>query len=69
MITLTRISMLTGKKNKMLLPITNEHHIKAEQARAGGMLIQDAYPTLSADQREFLLTGAVPEEWDEYFGK
>jgi hypothetical protein len=31
------------------------------------MLIQDAAPRLSADDREFILTGAVPEEWDNAF--
>lgn len=34
-----------------------------------GTMIQDAFPTLSADEREFLLTGITPEEWDELFSK
>lgn len=25
--------------------------------------VQDAFPELSADDREFLLTGVTPEEW------
>jgi hypothetical protein len=25
-------------------------------------------PNLSADDREFLMTGTTPEEWDEMFG-
>jgi hypothetical protein len=68
MITLTKISMLTGKLNKITLPITQAEYEKAEQARKGGMYIQDAYPTLTADQREFLISGATPEEWDRLFG-
>jgi len=68
MITLTKISMLTGKLNKIVLPITQDEYNKAEQARKGGMYIQDAYPTLTADQREFLISGATPEEWDRLFG-
>jgi len=68
MITLTKISMLTGKLNKITLPITQAEYDKAEQARKGGMYIQDAYPTLTADQREFLISGATPEEWDRLFG-
>ena len=60
--------MLTGKLNKITLPITQAEYEKAEQARKGGMYIQDAYPTLTADQREFLISGATPEEWDRLFG-
>jgi hypothetical protein len=30
----------------------------------GGALIQRAFPFLNADQREFLMTGTYPEEWD-----
>jgi hypothetical protein len=30
-------------------------------------LIQDAFPTLTADEREFILTGITSEEWDEIF--
>lgn len=30
-----------------------------------GRLIQDAFPFLSADEREFLLTGMTPEMWPE----
>ena len=29
-----------------------------------GKLIQDAMPHLSADEREFLMTGITPSEWD-----
>lgn len=32
-----------------------------------GMLIQEAFPELSNNAREFILTGATQEEWDEYF--
>jgi hypothetical protein len=28
-----------------------------------GMLIQNAMPNLSADQREFIKTGMIPDEW------
>ena len=28
-------------------------------------LIQDLFPELSTDEREFLQTGATPEEWAE----
>jgi len=32
------------------------------------LYIQDAFPYLSADQRELLLTGTHPECWDLLFG-
>lgn len=39
----------------------------ARQKWQGGALIQDAFPMLDADQREFLLTGITPDEWDAMF--
>ena len=32
-----------------------------------GGLIQDVMPNLSPDEREFLMTGITPAEWDEAF--
>ena len=32
-----------------------------------GALVQDAFPDLDADAREFLMTGITPEEWAETF--
>jgi hypothetical protein len=32
-----------------------------------GELVQNAMPELSADEREFILTGITPTEWDEFF--
>jgi len=32
-------------------------------------LIQEAFPFLNPDEREFLLTGITPEQWDAIFGK
>ena len=33
-----------------------------------GVLIQDAFPYLSAGEREIILTGIDPVEWEEMFG-
>ena len=33
-----------------------------------GTLIQNAFPNLCADRREFLITGFTPEMWDEFVG-
>lgn len=32
-----------------------------------GKLIQDAFPYLSPDEREFLMTGLTPQEWEDLF--
>lgn len=33
-----------------------------------GELIQDVFPDLSPDDREFLMTGVTAEEWAEFVG-
>jgi len=62
---ITRTSMFSGKANTLDLNVT------AEQVAAwqGGVLIQDAMPQLSNDEREFLKTGVTPQEWNEMFGE
>ena len=57
----TRKSMLSGESNTMDLPVTEK---MLERWRAGG-LVQKVMPHLSAEQREFLISGCMPEEWDE----
>jgi len=34
-----------------------------------GELIQDVMPHLSVDEREFLISGMIPEEWDAYISE
>ena len=31
-----------------------------------GLLIQEAFPEISENAREFILTGVTADEWDEY---
>lgn len=52
--------------------VTNKPYsvtIKAEELYAyrQGQLIQDAMPSLSPPDREFLITGYSPEGWDSVF--
>jgi hypothetical protein len=61
-------SGLTGKYNKMELPVTVAE-VLTWQLAVNRKNIQDQFPQLSADQREFLLTGSTPEEWDAAFGE
>ncbi len=67
MLEVTRKSILSGKTNTMALDITEEHLDKYEQV--GGLLIQAVFPNLSAGEREFLISGITPEEWNKTFGE
>ncbi len=67
-VTVKRISMLTFKPNTMVLPMSEEAFGLAHAAWKGGMLIQNAFATLSPVQREFLMSGMSEQEQDEFFG-
>jgi hypothetical protein len=58
-------SMISGRVNSMLLPTTQG---KIEYWIESGKLIQDVMPDLSADHREFLMSGITPREWNEMCG-
>jgi hypothetical protein len=59
-------SLLSDKLNKMEIPLTEEEFAKRME-RYPNTLIQDLFPELTPDQREFILTGITKEEWDETF--
>jgi len=61
---ITRTSPFSGNTNSMEIEITIE---QLRSWRQDGILIQDAMPNLSADEREFIKTGITPEEWDSAF--
>lgn len=63
------ISQLTGKLTSMLLGIDLPDFITDFQTWQSGALLQDAFPELSADAREFIKTGISPEEWEAAFGE
>ncbi len=65
---LTKISELTGKVTAMLLGIDLPDFVADYQRWEAGALIQNAFPTLNADEREFVKTGITPTEWKEAFG-
>ena len=58
-----RKSMFTGIERELKLDINPEDLRKWEN---GEGLVQNVFPNLTPDEREFLITGATPEEWDEY---
>ena len=60
MMLITKQSVMTGEKNTMLLPVTNEQINRWQN----GELIQNVFPHLTPSEREFLISGVTPEEWD-----
>lgn len=62
---LQRKSLLTGNVSTMDLPTTQEKlDIFFDQSqRSTRPLIQDLFPELNEDQREFIQTGNTPQEW------
>ena len=59
---ITRKSLVSNIERTKDLNITQEQY----DAWQNGMLIQNAMPHLSAEDREFLITGMTQEEWDEF---
>ena len=71
LVRVTMRNVFTGRLNSMELPIREGQILFW---KASGTPIQRVFPHLSADQREFLMTGVtpqdfVPHEWTvEFFG-
>lgn len=59
----TRTNPFTGEV------VVREIAVTEAQLRAweNGQLIQEAMPTLNADDREFIMTGLLPEQWAAIF--
>jgi len=60
---ITRKSTLTGIVRSRDIDVTAEQI----QAWVDGVLIQDAMPHLNVDDREFIMTGIILEEWDNAY--
>ena len=57
----TRRNIFTGQVRKLDLNVTQEQLNRWKN----GELIQKVFPDLSTDEREFLMTGIIGEEWNE----
>lgn len=62
---ITKRSPFSGKTHSMEINVTE----KQIEDWLNGMLIQDAMPNLTPDEREFILTGITAVEWEEVFGE
>lgn len=60
---ITKINPITGKENTLDIPVTEEQLMAWEN----GGLIQNVMPNLNADQREFLISGMTPGQFEELF--
>jgi len=59
-------SCITGKHHSMVLP-TRQGEL--EHWEENMTLVQDAFPHFTPDQREFLISGSTPDEWNELFSE
>jgi hypothetical protein len=62
---IVRTSPLTGRENSMVVDITPDQYEKY----LNGELIQIAFPHLTNAEREFILTGYTPQDWEAMFPK
>ena len=69
MLEVSRISPLTGNVNKMYLDITQEQVEEWNKPGKERRLIQDIFPNLNDDEREFIMTGYTPADWRNLYGK
>lgn len=60
-----RVSQLSGSENRMILVLDLKDLREFESGTH--RCIQDVFPYLTAGEREFLLTGIAPAEWNDLF--
>ena len=61
---LKKKSVLTGRTNSMYIDITAEQYLKY---KTGEELIQNVFPDMGLNQREFIISGVLPNEWASMF--
>ena len=68
---IARVSSLTGNAHVRSINITVDQFLEWQNAGHNDekRFVQNAFPHLSADDREFLVSGITPEEWNDAFGE
>jgi len=61
---ITKTSIMTGQTNTMDLDVTQQQIEQWE----GGMLIQNAMPNLTPEEKEFIMSGITSSEWSVAYG-
>jgi hypothetical protein len=59
-----RKSILSGQLNEMELKVTPQ---QMERFYGGSELTQNIFPHLNSEEREFLISGMLPNEWNNIF--
>ena len=66
---ITRTSQISKTQSTLDLDVTQEQLTRIENRFFTGELIQNIVPNLSKEEREFLITGITPKEWNELFNE
>ncbi len=62
----SRVSIFSMKRNTMRLPIDRARLFRYTMESEN---VEKVFPDLDTEQREFLISGATPQEWNEMFPK
>lgn len=65
---ISKVSPISGKSNEIDIDITREQFKRILVRYSSGEYIQNIVPHLSAEHREFLISGIPPEEQKMLFG-
>lgn len=60
---IVKLNPFNGKTYQWEIPVTQEQINDWQK----GTKIQNAMPNIGPDQREFLMTGITPDQWEELF--
>lgn len=63
------VHVKVGRETMWFPNVTEEQLVAGKVAYFSGAYIQDAYPFLTPEQREFLMTGLRPDQRDELYGE
>ena len=63
----TRRSPLTGNINTLEVNVTQEQ-MQEFQSEGRQRLVQEIFCDATAPEREFILTGYTPQDWEQIFG-
>ena len=61
---ITKKSMITGISRTLDIDVDPDTYMRWEDGMDG--MIQNVFPHLNPDDREFLMTGITSDEWDKY---
>lgn len=64
------VSQVSQREQSMVIAVpSHQAFLDRLMLYSAGVKVQDAFPYLSSDEREFILTGITPEEWNQVFGE